>query len=69
MKLKIETSTQIFIDGQPEPVRIIDFPVDTSWKESYIKNYIASIYFPLAKQLQVDVINFKKSEISTLTSK
>lgn len=62
MKLKVETSTQVFIDGQPEPVRITDFTADTKWKESYIKNYIASICYPVVKQLQQDVIAFKNNE-------
>lgn len=69
MKLKIETSTQVFIDGQPEPVRIADFTVDTKWETIYLKNYIAGICFPVVKQLQQDVINLGKQETALLTKK
>lgn len=62
MKLKIETSTQVFIDGQPEPVRIADFSVDTKWEETYLKNYVSSICFPVVKQLQQDLITLKELE-------
>lgn len=60
MKLKVETSTQVFIDGQPEPVRIVDFSVDTNWEDTYLKNYVASTCFPVVKQLQQDLINLKE---------
>ena len=62
MKLKVETSTQVFIDGQPEPVRIADFTIDTKWEEKYMKNFVASICFPVVKQLQQDLINIKENE-------
>ena len=60
MKFKIETSTQIFIDGQPEPVRIVDFSIDTSWSKEYIENHIATICYPLVKQMQIDSLGFKE---------
>lgn len=63
MKIKVETSTQVFIDGQPEPVRIADFTVDTKWETTYLKNFVASICFPVVKQLQNDLINLKNSEL------
>jgi len=56
MKVKVETSTQVFIDGQPEPVRIADFVVDTKWDDKTLKNYVAMICFPVVKQLQTDLI-------------
>jgi len=62
MKVKVETSTQVFIDGQPEPVRIADFSIDTSWEEKYMKNHIASICYGVIKELQNDVVNLKRNE-------
>jgi hypothetical protein len=67
MKLKVETSTQVFIDGQPEPVRIADFVIDTKWDDHTLKNYVASICFPVVRQLQEDLINLKNSDLDKIT--
>lgn len=56
-KVQVETSFQIFINGEPEPVRIVDMDIGLKWDEKKIKNEIALAVYPAIKELQKEVVS------------
>jgi len=56
-KVQVETSFQIFINGEPEPVRIVDMDIGLKWDEKKIKNEIELAVYPAIKELQKEVVS------------
>ena len=55
-KVQVETSFQVFINGEPEPVRIVDMNIGLKWDDKKVKNEIATAVYPAIKELQKEVI-------------
>ena len=55
-KIEIETSYQVFINGEPEPVKIVDINIDENWDKKRINNTIARAVYRAIKELQRETV-------------